>query len=233
MAATIDSSPSAAPEDKELAEAAAEIRRPACQASRRGQRPLARPRWRLSRRPARTEELSRGRLRPNPLPRTISFPSPYAAGVTFCASRNPRRTRSSPRGTRSRNLRSSRGGVRESRRASRSRLSWRARISMGWLPSNSAKPIASLREAAGRYGELFKTVDEAVESSRWPKPNRMDIAASRNWTMTPARKLRRFLYDPSSPAVVPDTGMVNTEYYFPTRRLRRTVETARAKWIAG
>jgi hypothetical protein len=78
-----------------------------------------------------------------------------------------------------------------------------------------AKPVASLRDAAKRYGNVFKTVDEEwkmalTEAKRVgaPLPTKLSDDAS--------EELRHFLYDPNSPTVVPDTGMVNTEFFFPT-----------------
>ena len=78
-----------------------------------------------------------------------------------------------------------------------------------------SKPVASLREAAKRYGNVFKTVDEEWKAAL--------AEAKRAGTPLPARlvddtseEVRRFLYDVNSPTVVPDTGMVNTEFFFPT-----------------
>jgi len=78
-----------------------------------------------------------------------------------------------------------------------------------------AIPPASLREAAGRYGQLLKTADEEWKAA---------LAEARTNKVSPpmglvgeaAEALRRFLYDPNSPTVVPDTGMANTEFFFPT-----------------
>jgi len=56
---------------------------------------------------------------------------------------------------------------------------------------------ATMREAAGRYGKIFAEADK--------QPNAPGAAG-----------LRAFLDDPNSPAVVPDTGIVNTEFFFPT-----------------
>jgi len=77
------------------------------------------------------------------------------------------------------------------------------------------QPIASLREAAARYGTIFQTVDaqwthvlaDAQQKKESP-PQRLDDPA--------AEALRRFLYDPEGPAVVPDAGLVTTEFAFPT-----------------
>jgi hypothetical protein len=56
---------------------------------------------------------------------------------------------------------------------------------------------ASMRDVALRYGEAF--------------------AACEKQTNVPgAAELRAFLYDPDAPTVVPDTGIVNNEWYFPT-----------------
>lgn len=56
---------------------------------------------------------------------------------------------------------------------------------------------ASRREAATRYGSIFA---DALANPDAPG----------------GAELRAFLNDPNSPAVVPDTGIVNTETYFPT-----------------
>jgi len=78
-----------------------------------------------------------------------------------------------------------------------------------------SKPIMSLREAANRYGAMFGAVNDQwknmiadASKTKSPQPERLDDPA--------VEELRRFLYDPDAPTVVPDTGIVNTEYYFPT-----------------
>ena len=55
----------------------------------------------------------------------------------------------------------------------------------------------TMREAAERYGRIF-------------------VAAEKETNSPAAAALRAFLRDPISPTVVPDTGMVNTEFFFPT-----------------
>ena len=60
-----------------------------------------------------------------------------------------------------------------------------------------AAPPASAREAAERYGKLFADAEAAGETPG-------------------AAELRAFLRDPQSPTVVPDTGIVNNETFFPT-----------------
>jgi len=58
-------------------------------------------------------------------------------------------------------------------------------------------PPASMREVAQRYGDVF-------------------ASAEKNPEQPGAAELHAFLIHPDSPAVVPDTGIVNTEYFFPT-----------------
>ena len=63
------------------------------------------------------------------------------------------------------------------------------------------RPLSSMRDVPALYGELFR---EAMASG--------DGGAD-----DPARReLKRFLQDPQSPTVVPDSGMVNLEYSLPT-----------------
>jgi len=65
------------------------------------------------------------------------------------------------------------------------------------------RPVASLREAAARYGEAFRDADAAGPAALEADP---DLAA-----------LRRFLHDPRSPTVVPDSPIANIEFLLPTR----------------
>jgi hypothetical protein len=72
-----------------------------------------------------------------------------------------------------------------------------------------SQSVTNLREAADRYDKLFKSVDDEWKAAL--------AEAKRTKTAVPLRladddreELRRFLYDPRSPTVVPDTGMVNT-----------------------
>lgn len=83
------------------------------------------------------------------------------------------------------------------------------------VQSEFAKPIPNLREAARRYGELFKAVNEEwktelakANSSHSPPPSRL--------ADDDHEEIRRFLFDADSPTTVPDSGMINIEYYFPT-----------------
>jgi hypothetical protein len=55
----------------------------------------------------------------------------------------------------------------------------------------------TLRETAQRYGKIFADAGKQTNSAG-------------------AAELLAFLQDPHSPAVVPDTGIVNTEYFYPT-----------------
>ena len=59
----------------------------------------------------------------------------------------------------------------------------------------------SMREAAERYGNLFKAIDK----------NEQPLASRSG-----AEELLRFLYDPRSPTTVPDTGIIANEQFFPT-----------------
>ena len=56
---------------------------------------------------------------------------------------------------------------------------------------------ASMAEVAGRYGQAFSDAEKQTNAPG-------------------SAELRSFLYGPDSPAVVPDTGIVNNEWYFPT-----------------
>ena len=60
-----------------------------------------------------------------------------------------------------------------------------------------ADPPKTMREVAERYGKLFAAAEQQTNSPA-------------------AAELRAFLKDPKSPTVVPDTGMVNIEFFFPT-----------------
>jgi hypothetical protein len=66
------------------------------------------------------------------------------------------------------------------------------------------------------YGALFTQVDtdwkalnEAAHTAKNPPPTQLPDPTS--------EALRRFLHDPASPTTVPDTGLVNTEYLYPTQ----------------
>jgi hypothetical protein len=62
-----------------------------------------------------------------------------------------------------------------------------------------ANPPKTMREAAARYGKVFASAELDTNA---PAPG--------------AVELRAFLRDPRSPTVVPDTGIVNNEWFFPT-----------------
>jgi hypothetical protein len=87
-----------------------------------------------------------------------------------------------------------------------------------WNPLVSAafrQPPTSRTDVAQRYGALFtrvdtdwKTLHETARAATNPPPARLpDVHAE---------ALRQFLHDPASPTTVPDTGMVNTEFFYPT-----------------
>jgi hypothetical protein len=65
------------------------------------------------------------------------------------------------------------------------------------VASAFATPPATLREAAARYGKLCADADILGD-------------------VPGALELRAFLRDPQAPTVVPDTGIVNNETFFPT-----------------
>jgi hypothetical protein len=69
------------------------------------------------------------------------------------------------------------------------------------VASEFATDPKDLREAAERYGKLFKAIDKKEES----------VAKQPG-----AEQLEKFLYDPSSPTIVPDTGIAANEQFFPT-----------------
>jgi hypothetical protein len=55
----------------------------------------------------------------------------------------------------------------------------------------------------------WKALNEAARTAKNPPPTQLPDL--------PSEALRRFLHDPASPTTVPDTGMVNTEYLYPTQ----------------
>ncbi len=68
------------------------------------------------------------------------------------------------------------------------------------------RPIDSMRGVAARYGEVFQAAEaEFASASKTPTPP--DEAVVR---------LHEFLHSPDSPTTVPDTAIVNIEYYLPT-----------------
>jgi hypothetical protein len=78
------------------------------------------------------------------------------------------------------------------------------------------QPPTSRSQVAQCYGALFTQVDtdwkalnEAARTAKNPPPTQLPDPTS--------EALRRFLHDPASPTTVPDTGMVNTEYLYPTQ----------------
>jgi hypothetical protein len=78
------------------------------------------------------------------------------------------------------------------------------------------QPPTSRSQVAQCYGALFTQVDtdwkalnEAAHTAKNPPPTQLPDPTS--------EALRRFLHDPASPTTVPDTGMVNTEYLYPTQ----------------
>jgi hypothetical protein len=74
----------------------------------------------------------------------------------------------------------------------------RAQASLNPLVAEAfAQTPASMREVAAKYGEIFARADKEPD-------------------LPGAGPFRAFLLDPDSPAIVPDTGIVNTESFFPT-----------------
>ncbi|MEZ5299405.1 MAG: DUF1549 and DUF1553 domain-containing protein [Verrucomicrobiales bacterium] len=66
------------------------------------------------------------------------------------------------------------------------------------IASAFSKPVASMADAAARYGEAFAKAEAEPE-------------------VPGAAELRAFLRDPESPAAVPDTAIANNELFFPTK----------------
>ncbi len=64
------------------------------------------------------------------------------------------------------------------------------------------RPVASLRDAAARYGEVFREADAATPAALEADPA--------------LRELRGFLYKSGSPTVIPDTSIANVEFLLPT-----------------
>ena len=70
-------------------------------------------------------------------------------------------------------------------------------------------------EVARRYGAVFARVEHQWKTlTAAARPPESPVPAG--LADLHAEALRRFLYDPASPTVVPDTGMVNTEFFYPT-----------------
>ena len=87
-----------------------------------------------------------------------------------------------------------------------------------------AQAPASRTEVTRRYGDLLTRVDndwkalmEASKKASKPIDPQAGTPAPTALPDPPSEALRRFLYDPASPTSVPDTGMVNTEYLYPTQ----------------
>lgn len=81
------------------------------------------------------------------------------------------------------------------------------------------RPVTGMRDVAARYGELFRAAEtdsprrsrrEEAESSPLPspRPSRPEEAA--------LTELHAFLHSPDSPTTVPNSPIVNIEYYLPT-----------------
>lgn len=103
-----------------------------------------------------------------------------------------------------------------------------------WVRAQFSTPIRSAPEAARRYAAVFKEVEDAwnalvkdAAQKKLPAPQHLADPA--------AEELRQFLYDPQGPSVVPDTGMVNTEFFFPTpvcEELWKLQGEVDRRWIA-
>ena len=65
------------------------------------------------------------------------------------------------------------------------------------VASAFAIPPRTMREAAARYGKIFADAEQQINAPG-------------------AAELRAFLRHPGSPTVVPETGIVNNEWFFPT-----------------
>ncbi len=70
-----------------------------------------------------------------------------------------------------------------------------------------AEPPASIREVAERYGKLFAEVDRQWQELR--KASSPEVLPDAD-----AESLRQVLHGPGSPCVVPDEGIVSTEWFF-------------------
>jgi len=97
-------------------------------------------------------------------------------------------------------------------------------LAQGWNPRVAkafSRAPSSRTEVARRYGELFTRVENEAQAraealAKTPKPT----GPAAPPTLPPDsadEALERFLHDPASPTTVPDTGMVNTEYLYPTQ----------------
>ena len=78
------------------------------------------------------------------------------------------------------------------------------------------KPPAQLREAAAVYGRLFQSVEE-----RWKRvvadAEKRKVAVPQGLEDPEEEAVRVFLRNPAGPCTLPDAGLVNTEFAFPTR----------------
>ena len=106
-------------------------------------------------------------------------------------------------------------------------------LARGWNPKVAeafSRAPRSRTEVAQRYGDLFTRVEHdaralaEAEAKGQNPPGASNASTGRAATAAPAalpdpadEALRRFLHDPTSPTTVPDTGMVNTEYLYPTQ----------------
>ncbi len=88
------------------------------------------------------------------------------------------------------------------------------------------QPVASMRDVAARYGEIFRSAEAEFNAASKATPPTTPPAA--------IAQLRDFLHSPESPTTVPDTAIVNIEYYLPTpvceelNKLRADVDR---RWI--
>ncbi len=70
------------------------------------------------------------------------------------------------------------------------------------------RPVTSMREVAARYGETFQAAEVDFTAAAKVNPPAVPSAA--------VAQLHEFLHSPDSPTTVPDTAIVNIEYYLPT-----------------
>jgi Protein of unknown function (DUF1553)/Protein of unknown function (DUF1549)/Planctomycete cytochrome C len=75
-----------------------------------------------------------------------------------------------------------------------------------------ATPPTSLRDVADRYAKVFQEIDQAWQEI--VKQPAADGTAVTAFTNSDDETLRKVLYAPSSPFLVPDESVVNIEYYF-------------------
>ena len=70
------------------------------------------------------------------------------------------------------------------------------------------RPVTSMREVAARYGEIFHAAEAEYNAATKAAPSAPPSGA--------IVQLHAFLHAPESPTSVPDTSIVNIEYYLPT-----------------